>query len=77
VNYVLQCFVAMSRLNLSGFRQTPANVQHAGNSNGYWVLFTPAKTSKHRLKALATILHQPPVKSRAEAETDAPIPPHP
>jgi hypothetical protein len=25
---VLQCFVAMSRFNLSGFGQTPANAQH-------------------------------------------------
>jgi hypothetical protein len=33
---VLQCFVAMSRLNLSGFRQTPANAQNAGNLGAYW-----------------------------------------
>ena len=35
---VLQCFVAMSWPNLSGFRQTRATVQHAGKTHGYWVL---------------------------------------
>jgi len=52
---MLQCFVAMSWLNLSGVRQTQANVQHAGNPYGYWVLCTPAKKSRHRLKVSAGI----------------------
>jgi hypothetical protein len=52
---VLQCFVAMSWLNLSGFRQTRVNVQPAGKPSGYGVLCTPAKTSEHRLKTSAGI----------------------
>jgi hypothetical protein len=55
---VLQCFVAMLWLNLSGFRQTRVNVQHAGKPDGYWVLCTPAKTSKHRLKESEIIQSQ-------------------
>ena len=52
---MLQCLVAMSWLNLSGLRQTRANVQHAGKPHGYWVLCTPAKTSKLGLKPSAGI----------------------
>lgn len=34
---VLQCFVAMLRLNLSGFRQRRANAKNDGNQGDCWV----------------------------------------
>jgi hypothetical protein len=41
-------FFAMSRLNLSGFRQTPANAKDAGKPHDYWVLCTPANKDAKR-----------------------------
>ncbi len=55
---VLQCFVAMLWLNLSGFRQTRVNAQHAGKPDGYWVLCIPANMSEHRLKVSGIIQSQ-------------------